>query len=122
MNRTASLVLTAIIFFLAGLLTDAGVQWYLRTYFAKTTIVQGVLKLQTQQIEDLGTSGNPPNGYFVESSAIDRFYVEGDLMKPYVGSLVSLQGEALSTICGPDAFPCYPKMRVKAVTKIPGQP
>lgn len=120
MNRTASLFLTATTFFLAGLLSYAGAQSYLRTYLSGTIVVRGVLKFQAR-IVDPGASGNPPNGYFVESTAIDRFYVEGDLMKSYVGSRVLLQGKTLSTVCGPDDFPCYPKLFVKSVTQIPGQ-
>ncbi|MBW4582413.1 MAG: hypothetical protein KME42_22825 [Tildeniella nuda ZEHNDER 1965/U140] len=122
MNRTGSLVLTATIFFLAGLLSYAGGQWYLKTYLLPpgTITVRGVLKFQTHN-SDIGNSGHPPYGYFVESTAIDRFYIEGDLMKSYVGSSVVLQGKTLSTVCGPDMFPCYPKLLVKSVTPVPGQ-
>lgn len=120
MNRTASLFLTATIFFIAGLLSYAGTQWYLRTYLSGTITVRGVLKFQAQ-IVDPGASGNLPNGYFVESTAIDRVYVEGDLIKPFVGSLVLLQGETLSTVCGPDTFPCYTKLLITSVTPVPGQ-
>ncbi|MBI4783986.1 MAG: hypothetical protein HY785_22095 [Oscillatoriophycideae cyanobacterium NC_groundwater_1537_Pr4_S-0.65um_50_18] len=119
MNRTAPLFLTAALSFIAGLLSYAAGSWWLRTSLLPpgTITVRGVLKFQAQ-IDDLSTSGNPPNGYFVESNAIERFYVEGDLIEPYVGSSVFIQGEVLSTLCGPDTFPCYPKLHVKSVTQV----
>ncbi len=120
MNRTASLVLTATIFFLAGLLSYAGAQWYLSTYFSGTITVRGVLKFQAHN-SDIGGSGHPPYGYFVESTALDRIYVEGDSIKPSVGSSVLLQGKTLSTVCGRDGFPCYPNLLVKSVTPVPEQ-
>lgn len=97
MNRTASFFLTATIFFLAGLLSYAGSQWYFRAYLSGTITVQGVLKFQAQMV-DPSASGNPPNGYFVESTAIGRVYVEGNLIKPFVGFSVLPQGKMLSTV------------------------
>ena len=121
MNRTASLFLTATLSFIVGLLSYAGGSEWLRTYLLPGTItVRGVLKFQAQ-IDSPGASGNPPNGYFVESTAIERFYVEGDLIEPYVGSPVLIQGEVLSILCGPDTFPCYPKLLVKSVTQVSEQ-
>ncbi len=120
MNRTASLVLTATIFFFAGLLSYAGAQWYLSTYLARTITVRGVLKFQAHN-SDLGGSGHPPYGYFVESTAVGRVYVEGDLIQSSVGSSVLLQGKTLSTVCGPDTFPCYPNLLVTSVTPVPEQ-
>lgn len=120
MNRTLSLLSTAVIFFIAGLLSCVGAYWWLKTYlFPPSTVeVQGVLKFQAKS--DPSASANPPNGYFVESSATDRFYVEGNLAKPYVGSLVLIKG-TLSTECGPDGYPCYPKLVAKSVVQAPGQ-
>jgi hypothetical protein len=121
MNRTVSLFLTATLFFIAGCLSYAGGSWWLRTYLLPpgTLAVRGVLQFQAQ-VDDPSASANPPNGYFVESTAINRFYVEGDLIQPYVGSLVLLQGKTLSTVCGADTFPCYPKLLVKSVTQVSG--
>lgn len=63
---------------------------------------------------DPSASANPPNGYYVESSVTERFYVEGEQVKPYVGSSVFIQG-TLSTTCGPSGYPCYPKLLASEV-------
>jgi hypothetical protein len=119
MNRTVSLLVIAATFFVGGVLSCIGVDWLFKVYlFPPVTIrVRGVLKVQSSN--DPTASANPPNGYFVESSATDRFYVEGDLVKPYVGSLIQLTG-ILSTVCGPDGYPCYPKLQTKSVFQVKG--
>lgn len=120
MNRTISPLFASVVAFVLGLLSAVGA-YYLKTYlFPPATItVRGVLKYQAQPV-DPGASGNPPNGYFVESSAIDRFYIEDNWAKPYVGSPVLIQG-TLSTVCGPDNFPCYPKLVPKSITPARGK-
>lgn len=121
MHRRPSFFLTATIFFIVGLLSYAGAQWWLRSYLLPpgTITVQGVLKFQAPS--NSGDSGKPPDGYFVEAAAIKRVYVEGDLIKPFVGSLVLLQDKTLSTVCGPDTFPCYPKLLITSATPVPGK-
>lgn len=122
MNRTVSLLLISIVSFMLGLFSAVAVYWILKTYlFPPSTItVRGVLQHQAQPV-DLSASGNPPNGYYVESSAIDRFYVEESSAKLYVGSRVLIQG-TLSTVCGPDNFPCYPQIVPKSITSTTGEP
>lgn len=121
MNRTVSLLITAISFLIAGWLSCGGIDWLLSAYFFPPVKVQvrGVLKFQAKP-SDPSASGNPPNGYFVESTAIERFYVEGNLVKPYVGSLILIRG-TLSTECGLDGYPCYPKLVKTSVIPAPGQ-
>lgn len=117
-----SRLVTAMGFFVAGLLSGAGGYWFVRSYlFPPATIqIRGVLKFQAKP-SDPSASANPPNGYFVESSATDRFYVAGDLVIPsYVGSLVQIKG-TLSTECGPDGYPCYPKLITTSVIQAPRQ-
>lgn len=120
MNRAVSSLVAVCVSFIAGVLVCMGASWFVQAYvFPPATLnVRGVLKLQSQPY-DPSLSGLPPNGYFVESTAIERFYLEGDLIKPYVGSLVLIQG-TISTVCGPDTFPCYPKLLAKSVTQVPG--
>ena len=121
MNRTVSLLLTSIVSFILGLFSAGGAYWFLKTYLLPpgTITVRGVL--QQAQPGDPSASGNPPDGYYVESSASDRFYVEESLAKPYVGSHILIQG-TLSTVCGPDNFPCYPQIVPKSITPITGEP
>lgn len=118
MNRTVSSTMAICISFIAGLLVCMGAYWFVQAYlFPPASLeVLGVLQLQTQPSSPSAT-GNPPNGYFVESTATDRFYLEGDLVKPYVGSLVLIKG-TISTVCGADAYPCYPKLLAKSVTQV----
>lgn len=120
MNRAVSLLMAVCISFIAGLLICIGTYWFVRAYlFPPATLeVRGVLRFQSQPSAPSAT-GNPPNGYFVESTAIDRFYLEGDLIKTYVGSLVLVKG-TISTVCGPDTYPCYPNLLVKSVIQVSG--
>jgi hypothetical protein len=117
MNRTVSLLAIAATFFIGGVFSCIGADWLFKVYlFPPITIhVQGVLKFQSSN--DPTASANPPNGYFVESMATDRFYVEGDLVKPYVGSRIQLTG-ILSTVCGPDGYPCYPQLKTTSVVQV----
>jgi hypothetical protein len=118
MNRPASLLITATLCFIGGLLCCAGVSWLFKTYiFPPETIqVQGILKFKGSN--DPAVSADAPIGFFVESTATDRFYIEGDLLKPYVGSLVQITGP-ISTVCGPDGYPCYPSLLAKLVIPAP---
>lgn len=117
MNRTVSLLIIAATFFVGGVLSCIGANWIFRVYLSPpaTIYVRGILKFQSSN--DPTASANPPNGYFVESTATDRFYVEG--VKPYVGSLIQLTG-TLTTVCGPDGYPCYPKLQTQAVVQVKG--
>lgn len=118
MNRTASSLIAIIVGFIAGMITSIGTSWLLKTYiFPPDKIyVRGMLKYQSHF--DPSASAAPPNGYFVESSATERFYVEGELVKPFTNTLVQISG-TLSTICGPDGYPCFPKLIVKDVVPAP---
>jgi hypothetical protein len=118
MNRIVNPFI-AVSFFIAGVLSCISTYWFVKTYLLPPTAIEirGVLKLQTEPSDPSATS-NPPNGYFVESTATDRFYVTGDLVKPYVGSLVLIKG-TLSTVCSPDLHPCYPELQVKQVIQAP---
>lgn len=119
MNRTASITRALLIGFIAGVLVSLGAYWAVRAYVMPPTIleVRGVLQFQAQPPSPSAT-GNPPNGYFVESTAVDRFYLEGDLLEPYVGSLVLISG-TVATVCGPDTHPCYPKLLAQSVVPVP---
>lgn len=118
MNRAVS-SLAVCISFIAGLLVCLGTYWLAQVYLFPPAIleVRGILRFQAQPSDPTAT-GNPPNGYFVESTATDRFYLEGDLIKPYVNSPVLVQG-TISTVCGSDTYPCYPKLLAKSVTQVP---
>lgn len=109
MNRTSSfLLITAFIFFVMGGLSSVGSYWLARKYFfpADRVRAEGILKFQGES--DPSASANPPEGYFVESNAIERLYIVG-LPKTSIGSFVRIKG-TLSTICGADGYPCYPQV------------
>lgn len=120
MNRTVASLLLFCISFIAGLLVAVGAYRFVQTrLFPPATLeVLGVLQFQAQPA-DLSASGNPPNGYYVESTAVDRFYLEGEQLESYVGAPIFATG-TIATVCGPDTFPCYPKLLVQSVTQTPG--
>lgn len=118
MRFTLSSFTVAAILFLAGFVSSAGTYEFLKTYFftPPQVTIQGVLKFQAQTDIDPTASGNPPNGYFVESTASERFYVEGISVSQYVGSLIFIRG-TLAAECGSDGFPCYPKLVAISITQ-----
>ena len=118
MNRTFYTVLAAIFWFAAGLCCFAGVNWLLNTYLNPPDEVTVRGTIEYQGSFDPTASAVPPNGYFVQSTAAGRFYLEAASVKPYQGSFIQAVG-TLSTICGPDGYPCYPKLEPKSVLPLP---
>ncbi|HEY9646831.1 MAG TPA: hypothetical protein V6C88_10695 [Chroococcidiopsis sp.] len=119
MSRTVLIARAILVGFVAGVIVSLGAFWVVQAYVMPPTVleVRGVVQFQAQPPDPTAT-GNPPNGYFVESTAVDRFYLEGDLLEPYVGARVLIRG-TVATVCGSETYPCYPKLLAQSIVPVP---
>lgn len=118
MRSASAFVVTAAIAFAFGAISSAAGLWWLRHYLSRSAPVQvsGVLQVQSKPA-DPSASGNPPNGYFIEATAIGRVYLEHSSAKQYVGRRVVSSGR-LSATCGNDGRPCYPEIAATSIREV----
>jgi len=76
--------------------------------------VSGLLQVQIRPA-DPGATGNPPNGYFIEATAIGRVYLEPVDVKQYVGIKVVARGRLSRATCGNDGQSCYPVIAATSI-------
>lgn len=116
MRTALRLAITSIIAFLVGIVVGVGGMIYLQDFFAGTIRVTGVVMYESNP--DSSASGLPPRGYYVESSATGRVYIEHSTAGSYLGQQIHATGR-LGTLCGPGGFNCYPVVWPESIVQKP---
>ena len=78
----------------------------------KSHQVSGVVQYHTP---DYTVSADAPEGYYVESTAIGRVYIEHKNVFSYVNKYVIARGY-LEEICGNDGGSCFPLVDAQSIT------
>lgn len=111
MRTILLIVLTAIIASAGGCAAGFGGALWPQDFFASKISATGVVMLESYDDPAwAGASGLPPSGYYIESSATGRVYIEHSAVEHYLGRQIRATGR-LETLCGPDGVNCYPVVR-----------
>ena len=107
----------AFVSFLLGSAATTLVIWQLHKLYKATVAplveVEGTVRAQYSYQDGDGLTP-PPTGYFVEAPGVDRVYLTGKPLEPFVGRSVVARG-SVSGICGPKSLPCYTLLEVREI-------
>lgn len=104
-------VIVSITFLITALLFTAGIFGfqYCSSFLEPRIKVSGVVRYHRA---DLTVSADPPEGYYVESSAIGRIYLQHNAMPGALTRSIDARG-TLRGMCGNDKGACFPMIRVE---------
>lgn len=107
MKKTIVTITITTLVFVAGILAHS----YISNMQRGSHQVSGVVKYYTP---DYTASGEAPEGYYVESSAIDKVYIEHQNIADYTDKHINARGY-LKEICGNDFGSCFPLIDAQTI-------